>query len=256
MHETNIPYSWLSLDEGDNDPIRFLRYFIAALQKHFPDIGADFRRCSRLFIRLPLITLINRLINETTRQAAPFVFILDDFHVITSQSVLDMVEFLLEHMPPHIHLVLLSRVDPPFSLSRLRVRNQLVDIRAEQLRFTLNEIAVFLNEIMKLNLSADDLTALESRTEGWIAGLQLAALSMQGCKDIHGFVSAFTGSHHYVMDYLAEEVLKLQPKKVSAFLLQTSILDRLCGSLCEAIVGVTLVDPVDGQSTLEMLWKK
>ena len=167
--------------------------------------------------------LMNLLINETTRQTAPFIIVLDDFHVISSQPVLDMVLFLLEHMPPNMHLVLLSRTDPPFPLSRLRVRNQLIDIRADQLRFTREEIAIFLNEIMRLKISAEDLAAIEVRTEGWIAGLQLAALSMQNCQDIHGFISAFTGSHYYVMDYLVEEVLKLQPPNISTFLLQSSI---------------------------------
>ncbi len=152
-----------------------------------------------------------------------------------------------------MHLVLLSRTDPPFPLSRLRVRNQLVDIRADQLRFTRDEIAIFLNEIMRLRISAEDLAAIEVRTEGWIAGLQLAALSMQNCQDIHGFVSAFTGSHYYVMDYLVEEVLKLQPPNISTFLLQSSILKRLCGSLCEAVIDADPTSPVDGQATLETL---
>ena len=253
LHETKIPSAWLSLDEGDNDPIRFFQYFIAALQKIIPDIGADLPGMLQSAQPPSFDVLINLLINETTRQAAPFAIVLDDFHVISSQPVLDMVTFLLEHMPPHMHLVLLSRVDPPFPLSRLRVRNQLVDIRADQLRFTLDEIVVFLNEIMGLKLSKDDLVAIEARTEGWIAGLQLAALSMQNCQDIHGFVSAFTGSHYYVMDYLVEEVLKSQPANISTFLLQSSILSRLCGPLCEAVIDVDPARPVDGQATLEAL---
>ena len=208
LHETNIPSSWLSLDEGDNDPIRFFQYFIAALQKLFPDIGADLSGMLPAVQPPSFDTLINLLINETTRQADPFVLVLDDFHVIHSEAVLKMLSYLLEHLPPQMHLVILTRTDPPLPLSRLRVRNQLLDIRADQLRFTQDEIAAFLNEAMGLTLSANDLSAMETRTEGWIAGLQLAALSMQGCKDIHGFVSAFTGSHHYVMDYLVEEVLK------------------------------------------------
>ena len=253
LHETKIPSSWLSLDEGDNDPIRFFQYFIAAFQKIIPDIGADLPGMLQSVQPPSFDTLINLLINETIGQAAPFAIVLDDFHVISSQPVLDMVMFLLEHMPPHMHLVLLSRVDPPFPLSRLRVRNQLVDIRADQLRFTLDEIAVFLNEIMKLKLSTDDLASIEVRTEGWIAGLQLAALSMQSCQDIHGFVSAFTGSHYYVMDYLVEEVLRLQPSNISTFLLQSSILNRLCGPLCEAVVDADPAKPVGGQATLETL---
>jgi LuxR family transcriptional regulator, maltose regulon positive regulatory protein len=253
LHETKIPSSWLSLDEGDNDPICFFQYFIAALQKIIPDIGADFPGMLQSVQPPSFETLINLLINETTRQAAPFAIVLDDFHVISSQSVLDMVMFLLEHMPPHMHLVLLSRVDPPFPLSRLRARNKLMDIRADQLRFTRDETAAFLNDVMGLALSADDLSAMETRTEGWIASLQLAALSMQSSKDIHSFVSAFTGSHHYVMDYLVEEVLGLQPKKVSDFLMQTSILDQMCGPLCESVIDADLEEPVDGQAMLEAL---
>lgn len=253
LHETKIPSSWLSLDEGDNDPVRFFQYFITSLQKIIPNIGVDLPGMLQSAQTPSFDVLINLLTNETTRQAVPFAIVLDDFHVISSQSVLDMVIFLLEHMPPHMYLVLISRVDPPFSISRLRVRNQLVDIRADQLRFTLDEIAVFLNEIMKLKLSTDDLAAIAARTEGWIAGLQLAALSMQSCQDIHGFVSAFTGSHYYVMDYLVEEVLKLQPANISTFLLQSSILSRLCGPLCEAVVDVDPAKPVDGQTTLETL---
>lgn len=253
LHETNIPSAWLSLDEGDNDPIRFFQYFFATLQKIIPDIGVDLPGMLQSAQPPSFDVLINLLINETARQPVPFAIVLDDFHVISSQPVLDMVTFLIERMPLHMHLVLLSRVDPPFPLSRLRVRNQLVDIRADQLRFTLDEIAVFLNEIMGLKLSADDLMAIEARTEGWIAGLQLAALSMQNCRDVHGFVSAFTGSHYYVMDYLVEEVLKSQPANISTFLLQSSILSRLCGSLCEVVVDADPAKPVDGQVTLETL---
>jgi LuxR family maltose regulon positive regulatory protein len=253
LHETNIPSAWLSLDEGDNDPIRFFHYLITSLQKLIPDIGMDLPGMLQVAQPPAFDVLINLLINETTRQNSPFIIVLDDFHVISSQPVLDMVIFLLEHMPPHMHLVLLSRVDPPFPLARLRVRNQLVDIRADQLRFTRDEIAVFLNEIMQLKLSADDLAAIETRTEGWIAGLQLAALSMQSCQDIHGFVSAFTGSHYYVVDYLVEEVLKFQPLNISSFLLQSSILSRLCGPLCEAVIDANPASPVDGQTMLETL---
>ncbi len=152
-----------------------------------------------------------------------------------------------------MHLAILTRIDPPLPLSRLRVRNQLLDIRADQLRFTETEAAAFLNDAMGLTLSVDDLSAMQSRTEGWIAGLQLAALSMQSCKDIHSFVSDFAGSHHYVMDYLAEEVLKQQPKPVGDFLLQTSILDRLCGPLCAAVVTAETSQPAGNGAMLQAL---
>jgi ATP/maltotriose-dependent transcriptional regulator MalT len=198
-------------------------------------------------------SVINLLCNELASLSDPFILVLDDFHVIHSEAVLKILSYLLEQLPRQMHLVLLSRTDPPLPLSRLRVRHQLMDIRADQLRFTQDEISAFLNDVMGLTLSVHDLSAMEMRTEGWIAGLQLAALSMQSCKDIHGFVSAFTGSHHYVMDYLAEEVLKNQPKEVSTFLLQTSILDRLCGSLCEAVVNADTTGLDDGQTMLESL---
>jgi LuxR family maltose regulon positive regulatory protein len=175
--------------------------------------------------------------------------------VIQSEAVLDIVAALLERMPPQMQLVLVSRTDPPLPLARLRVRNQLVDIRAEHLRFTVDEIAVFLNEIMKLRLSAHDIAAMEARTEGWIASLQLAALSMQASKDIHAFIAAFAGSHYYIMDYLIEEVLNAQPEKIRSFLLQTSILGRMCASLCNAVVDLNAKEGLDGQELLETLEK-
>jgi LuxR family maltose regulon positive regulatory protein len=196
---------------------------------------------------------MNLLINEIASHAVPFVVVLDDFHLIHSQPIFEMLAFLLEHTPPQMHLALLSRTDPPLPLSRLRVRDQIVDIRADQLRFTLDEIAIFLNEVMGLKLSTEDVAAMDARTEGWIASLQLAALSMQSSRDIHGFITAFAGSHRYIMDYLVEEVLNVQPERVRSFLLQTSILDRMCGSLCNAIVEADEAKQVDGQATLETL---
>ena len=253
LHDKKIPSTWLSLDGSDNDPIRFLQYLLAALVPIAPAIKGDLFGMLQGIHSAQYENLINLLSNELAGSPNPFVLVLDDFHVLHSETILKMTSYLLEHMPPQMHLVILTRIDPPLPLARLRVRGQLLDIRVDQLRFTQPEITAFLNDSIKLTLSADDLSAMEMRTEGWIAGLQLAALSMQGSKDIHAFVSAFTGSHHYVMDYLVEEVLKLQPKEVSAFLLQTSILDRLCGSLCEAVVNVDTDGPFDGQSMLGAL---
>ena len=156
---------------------------------------------------------LNIIINEIIGHVFPFIFVLDDFHIIHSKSVLKILSYLLEHLPPQMHLVILYRIDHSLPLARMRARNRLMDIRVDQLRFTRDEIAVFLNDVMGLALSADDLSALEIRTEGWIASLQLAALSMRSSHDIHGFVSAFTGSHHYVMDYLVEEVIGLSPRR-------------------------------------------
>ena len=236
LRDSDVTASWLSLDDGDNDPIRFLQYFITALHRVVPGIRLDLLGVLQEAQPAPFDALLNIIVNEIARRAAPFVLVLDDFHTIHARPIQEIIAYLLDHMPPQLHLMLLSRTDPPLPLSRLRVRGQLIDIRADQLRFTREEIASFLNEVMGLELSGDAITALEARTEGWIAGLQLAAISMQGRKDLHDFVSAFTGSHYYIMDYLAEEVLSLQTETVRTFLLQSSILDRMCGSLCEAVV--------------------
>ena len=253
LSEVNIPSAWLLLDESDNDPSHFFQYFITALQSVIPTIGVDLLNMLQGMQPVPFSILTNLLINEIAEHETPFVFVLDDFHVIHSQSILEMLTLLIEHEPPQMHLVLLSRTDPHLPLSRLRGRNQLVEIRASQLRFTRYEIAVFLNEVMGLNLSPNDLAAMETRTEGWIAGLQLAATSMQGSKDTHDFVTAFAGSHHYIMDYLVDEVLSVQPERVRSFLIQTSILDRMCGSLCNVVLEADGMERVDGQEILETL---
>jgi LuxR family transcriptional regulator, maltose regulon positive regulatory protein len=249
----SVQIAWLSLDIADNDPLRFYQYLLTSLDAIQPGGLQDI---------LPLLqspeppnyeTILTLLVNILSEKKRDFVLALDDYHVIEASAIHTALTFLLDHRPPHMHLVMLSRTDPPLPLARLRARDQILEIRESDLRFTPDEISAFLNEIMGLNLSAEDLSALELRTEGWIAGLQLAALSMQSCHDLHGFISAFTGSHHYVMDYLTEEVLNLQPKKMGSFLLQTSILDRLCGPLCEAVVEADTAGPVDGQGMLEAL---
>ncbi len=245
--------AWLSLDEGDNDPVRFLQYFVTAIQQVVPTPGLDLLGLLQTAGSASPGARLNILINAIAEHAAPFMLVLDDFHLISAQPILEMLAFFLDRRPPQMHLVLISRTDPPLPLARLRARHLLVDIRADQLRFTSIESAVFLDEVMGLKLSAEDMAALETRTEGWIAGLQLAALSMQGCKNIHSFVSAFSGSHYYIMDYLAEEVLQRQPESVRSFLLQTSILDRMCGPLCNAVVETGALEPADGQALLETL---
>ena len=253
LREINVPSAWISLDEDDNDPVHFLQYFVTALHKLVPAIQEDLLVAFQGVRPTPPETLMNLLINEIAGHGTPFVLVLDDFHTIQAQPILEMLFYLIEHIPAPMHLAILSRTDPPLPLSRLRSRGQLVEIRAGQLRFALDEIAVFLNEVMGLKLSADDMAIMEARTEGWIAGLQLAALSMQGSKDIHTFVTAFAGSHHYIMDYLVEEVLNVQSERVCSFLLQTSILSRLCGSLCDAVVELENGGGVDGQEMLEAL---
>jgi LuxR family maltose regulon positive regulatory protein len=255
LRETDIASAWLSLDESDNDPSRFLQYFMTALQTVIPTMRGDRLGMLQAMQPAPFDALMSSLINEITAHTTPFVLVLDDFHVIDTKPVLEMVTFLLEHMPPSLRLVILSRTDPLLALSRLRARDQLIEIRADQLRFTSGEVAAFLRG-MGLNLPADDVAALEARTEGWIAGLQLAGLSLQGCQDTHSFLSAFTGSHTYIMDYLTDEVLNLQPEEVRSFLLQTSILDRMCGPLCDAVVEAGRAGARDGQAMLETLDQK
>lgn len=253
LRETGVTSAWLSLDEDDNDPTRFLNYFFAALQMAVPSVRAILHSILDAMQPALLDVSMKRLINELTGHVGPFVLVLDDFQVIHAQPVLEMLTFLIEHMPPQMHLLLLTRTDPALPLSRLRLRNQLLEIRINHLRFTPQEVALFLNDMMGLHLSAGDTSAMETRTEGWIAGLQLAALSMQGNPDVHRFVSAFTGSHYYIMDYLTEEVLKRQPEELRSFLLQTSILERLCGPLCNAVIGTDRAGSADGQAMLESL---
>ncbi len=229
------PVAWLSLDEGDNAPTRFLVYLIAALQTIAPKMGE--RVLEALQSSQPPSTeaLLTTLLNEIAAFPDKPVLVLDDYHVIDSQPVDQALTFLVDHLPPQMHLVIASREDPPLPLARLRVRGQLTELRATDLRFTPVEAADFLNRVMGLNLAAEDIAALENRTEGWIAGLQLAALSMQGQADATRFIQSFTGSHRFVLDYLVEEVLQRQPERVRSFLLQTSILDRLSGPLCDAV---------------------
>ena len=253
------PVAWLSLDEGDNDPTRFLTYLVAALQTIAlskvegiaPKIGEGILAALQSPQPPSTEALLTDLLNEITAIPDNFILVLDDYHVIDSKPVDEALTFLLEHLPPQMHLVITTREDPHLPLARLRARDQLTELRAADLRFTPAEAAEFLNQVMGLNLSAEDIAALEARTEGWIAGLQLAALSMQGHQDTASFIKSFTGSHHFVLDYLIEEVLHQQPEDVQTFLLRTSILDRLCGPLCDAVLRFIL--SASGQETLEYL---
>ena len=226
------PVAWLSLDEGDNDPVRFLSYLVAALQTIKAGIGEGVLAVLQSPQPPPTESILTTLLNEITTMPDNFILVLDDYHVIDSKPVDQALPFLVEHQPPQMHLVIATREDPPLPLARLRARGQLTELRAADLRFTPAEAAEFLNRVMGLNLSAEDIAALETRTEGWIAGLQLAALSMQGRSDTASFIQAFTGSHRFVLDYLVEEVLQRQPEGIRSFLLQTAILDRLVRLLC------------------------
>ncbi|MBC8160039.1 MAG: AAA family ATPase, partial [Roseiflexaceae bacterium] len=238
LHSTfyGLRSAWLSLDDGENDPARFLAYLVAAVQTVAPSVGAGLLAALLSPQPPPTTAILTALINELSTLSHPFVLVLDDYHSLDSRPIDQALSFLLTHLPPQLHLVIATRQNPQLSLSRLRARGQLTELRAADLRFTPAEAANFLNQAMGLNLAAEAITELESRTEGWIAGLQLAALSMRGQQDIAGFIRSFTGNHHFVLDYLLEEVLHQQPAHIQQFLLRTSILDRLCGPLCDAVL--------------------
>jgi LuxR family maltose regulon positive regulatory protein len=241
--------AWVSLDEGDSDPVRFLSYLVSALRR---TVREGFGEGVLAALRSPgpprMEAELGALINELVDLSGEIDVILDDYHVIESEEVHGVVSFLLEHLPPNLHLVVSTRIDPPLPLVRLRARNQMTELDAADLTFTPEEAASFLNTVMGLDLSAEDVAVLEVHTEGWIAGLQLAALSMRHHKDVSSFIRSFSGSHRDVLDYLAEEVLERQPGQVREFLLETSIAEYLTGTLCDAITGHS-----DGQEMLERL---
>ena len=243
------PAVWLSLDEGDNDPARFLTYLIEALQTIAAQIGAGVLSALQS-PPPPSETILTALLNDIAAVPGQFVLVLDDYHVVDSPPVDQALTFLLDHLPPQLHLVIATREDPQVPLARLRARGQLAELRVADLRFTHVEAAEFLNRVMGLNLAAADIAVLEARTEGWVAGLQLAALSLRGHHDAAGFIRSFTGTHRFVLDYLLEEVLQQQLTPIQQFLLHTSILDRLCGPLCDAVLG----DPAgSGQAALQAI---
>ena len=233
------PTAWLSIDEGDGDITRFLTYLISALQTIKSEVGIEALQGIRASQSPLLESILISLINEISAIPTECILILDDYHLIDTSAIDNALMFFLEHLPPQLHVVITTREDPNLSLARFRVRDQLTEIRVADLRFTPAEAAEFLNQVMDLSLSAEDVTALDNRTEGWIAGLQLAALSMRGQEDVHGFIQAFTGDHRYIVDYLIEEVLRRQPEDIQNFLLKTSILERLNGSLCDALTAQT-----------------
>jgi LuxR family transcriptional regulator, maltose regulon positive regulatory protein len=275
LAESGIPAAWLSLDAGENDLARFLAYLVAAVQVIAARSGERLLEVLQAPQLLPaemlqsalhsgekvlgmlqspqpplIEGLLTALLNDLTTIPDHFVLVLDDYQVIDAQAVDQALTFLLEHLPSQMHLVIATREDPQLPLARFRARDQLTELRAADLRFTPDEAAAFLNDVMGLPLSAEAIAALEARTEGWIAGLQLAALSLQGHEDAASFIWSFTGSHQFVLDYLVEEVLHQQPGHIQTFLLRTSILERLCGQLCEA---VALDSRASGQATLDYL---
>jgi LuxR family transcriptional regulator, maltose regulon positive regulatory protein len=241
--------AWLSLEEADNDPARFLAYLVRALRSDLGEgIGEGVLASLRLPEFPPVEAVVGVLINELADVRDEVTIVLDDYHVIHSGPVHEATSFLLEHLPENVHLVISSRADPPLPLSKFRARNQMTEIRAAGLRFTTEEATAFLKSVMGLTLSAADVAALEEITEGWIAALQLAALSMRDREDVSGFVESFSGSNRHVLDFLAEEVLERQPQGVREFLLKTSVLERMSAPLCDALTGRN-----DGQQMLERL---
>jgi LuxR family maltose regulon positive regulatory protein len=267
--------AWISLDENDSDPARFLTYFIAALRlvdgiENTIGEGALNILHAAQPQPSPITNVLTLLVNEIAAIPDSVILILDDYHTIESSQVDDVLVFLLENSPPQLHLVIATRTDPIFPLARLRAQGQFTELRANDLRFTSSETSEFLNQIMGLNLSTEDIAVLETRIEGWISGLQLAAISLQGKEDTTRRIKSFSGSHRLVLDYLIEEVLDQQPESVQTFLLQTAILDQLSGSLCDAVrfdktaspdrsleaAGSEATTPTDqnsGQVILEML---
>lgn len=266
--------AWLSLDLLDNEPHHFLTYLVTALDRVQGSIGreggaggaggaggtaTEALAALRAMPPAPASTVLTLLINGLEETTDPVVLVLDDYHFIASAAVHEAVTFLLEHMPSNMHLVICTRADPPLPLPRLRARGQMVEIRADDLRFSAEEVCDFLNRVMDLRLSPEEIEKLDERTEGWIAGLQMAALSILGRpdkQDRSDFIQAFSGSNRYILDYLAEEVLSRQPDRVQHFLLHTSILDRLCAPLCDAILeikGSSDTADCSSQTTLEML---
>ncbi|MBU0491274.1 MAG: LuxR C-terminal-related transcriptional regulator [Chloroflexi bacterium] len=255
--EPKVRVAWVSLDEGDNDPARFWAYVIAALQTVNPGV-AEIQQLSSE-------ALLTGLINDIAAHLGPIVLVLDDYHLITAQPIHEALAFLIDHLPGNVHLVIATRADPPLPIARLRGRGQLTELRLTDLRFTLDEATEFLGQVMGLALLADDIAALTVRTEGWAAGLQMAAASMQRQDPgrIASFIQDLTGSHRHILDYLVEEVLQRQPAHVQAFLLQTSILDRLTGPLCDAVLEreaesvardpAAVLSSLDAQRTLEYL---
>jgi len=236
LAQSGTPVAWLSLERADNDPVRFLSYLIAALQRLDHRIGTTALALLQTPQPAPPETVLAVLTNDlTSLEGADFALVLDDFHVIEAPPIHRALAYLMEHQPPQMHLIIATRADPPLPLARLRAQGQLTELRAAELRFDAQEVSAFLHTLIGLDLPPADIAALEQRTEGWVAGLQLAALSLRGRADVAGFLAAFTGSHRFVLDYLSEEVLAQQDAPTLSFLLDTCILERLSGPLCAAV---------------------
>ncbi|HET6987182.1 MAG TPA: helix-turn-helix transcriptional regulator, partial [Kribbella sp.] len=240
--------AWLSLDSEDNDLRRFLIHLVASLQAQSAELGTEAAALLNTDRPLPTESILVSLINDLDQLEGSTVLALDDYHVVDAPEIHETLTFLLDHLPPRTTIAITTRADPPLPLARLRSRGELVELRAADLRFSATEAEAFLNQVMGLDLAPPHVAALETRTEGWAVGLQLAALSMRGQDDAAAFIEAFAGSHRFVLDYLVEEVLRGQPDRTREFLLETSVLRELSGPLCDALTGRD-----DGQETLEAL---
>ncbi|MEJ2736904.1 MAG: LuxR C-terminal-related transcriptional regulator [Anaerolineae bacterium] len=252
--EPQVAAAWLSLDRGDNDPNRFWTYVIAALQTIHPSVGQSVLAMLQSPQPPSMHRLLSNLLNDIAEIPEPAILVLDDVHKIKDRRIHEELAFLLDHQPPQMHLVIATRADPHLPVARLRANGQLTELRQADLRFTVEEVTVFLDQVMDLELSSDDVTALDVRIEGWIAGLRMAAISMRerrrtrGVQDVSGFIKGFTGSHRFILDYLAEEVLGQQPPAIQEFLLKTSILRQMTAPLCNSVTGKE-----NSQETLDYL---
>ena len=248
VSQTSLKVVWFSIDVADNDPVRFWDYVIAAIQSVHPHIG------DKAFVLLhepqplPVETILSTLINELLALPDLLSIVLDDYHMIETPEIHDGLAFFVEHIPPQLRLIITTRTDPPLPLARMRVRNQLLELRSADLRFLPQQIEAFFTDVMGLTLTSDEVEVLDSRVEGWVAGLQLAGLALQGKENRAEFIASFAGEHHYVLDYLGDEILDRQPEGIQQFLLQTSILERLNADLCNVVTG-----RVDSRAVLEYL---
>lgn len=249
--QAELRAAWVALDAGDNDPVRFWRYLLTAAQTFEAGAGRSALALLRSSQQPPFEAMLTTFINELAQLSGQYVLVLEDYHSITSPQIHETISFLLDHLPPALHLILLTRSDPPLPLARLRARNEIVELRAGDLRFSLAEIQLFFQQALHLPLSAEVIARLDARTEGWVAGLQLVALALQGrreAREVEQFLATFAGSHGRILEYLVEEVLRVQPEPLQEFLLQTTVLNRLTGSLCDAVTGRT-----DSAGLLEQL---
>ena len=236
INHHQIPVSWISLDKGDNDPVELLKYIISGIQNFNKNFGQHILKLAASPNKPAPESIAGLLINEILNIEYDFLLVLDDFHLITTGDIVELVAYLLQHIPDNMHLVIITRADPALPVARLRSQQQLVELRLADLSFSANEISTLFNKKLKLDLSAEDVRSLETRTEGWIAGLQLAALSLRNHRDVSGFIRDLKGDNQYIMDYLMEEVLKSQPEKTREFLLQTSVLNPLSAPLCDFVL--------------------